>query len=57
VNTVWGLINLVLGTGIFIWKVPGSTPSMVDVINFLVGYWLMVANFGLLMDRFKGEDF
>ena len=52
VNVVWGLINFGLGTAGVIYL--GSSAQW---NGFLIGFWIVVAMFGLGMNHFKGEGF
>ena len=56
VNVVWGLINFIAGSAILWRRVSMESPNMVDAMNFLAAYWLVVAMFGFFMDHFRGED-
>lgn len=56
INVVWGLINFIAGSGVTWWQFSQGSPTMVDALNFLAAYWLVVAMFGLFMDHFRGDN-
>jgi len=56
VNVVWGLINFIAGSAILVWRISLESPNMVDAINFIACYWMIVAMFGFAMNMFRGND-
>ena len=56
VNVIWGLTNFVAGSAIFYWRVSIQAPTMVDILNFIAAYWVIVAMFGFAMNMFRGDD-
>ncbi len=52
VNFRWGLANLIAATLLSLWQISVTTISGGDIIMLLIGYWVMVAQFGFGIKRF-----
>jgi len=55
VNLRWGLSNFIVATILSVWQVSQNTVTGVSIITLLIGFWLMVAQFGLGIKRFLNE--
>jgi hypothetical protein len=55
VSLRWGLSNFIVATILSIWQVSQNTVTRVSIIALLIGFWLMVAQFGFGIKRFLNE--
>jgi hypothetical protein len=55
VNLSWGLSNFIVATILSVWQVSQNTVTGVSIITLLIGFWLMVAQFGFGIKRFLNE--
>ena len=51
-NVGWGLFNFILATALLWWRVSAEPPTSYDLASLLVGFWLVVIMFGVLLRRF-----
>jgi len=52
INFRWGLANFIAATALSFWQIAANNISGGAIIVLLIGFWLMVAQFGFGIKRF-----
>jgi hypothetical protein len=55
VSLRWGLSNFIVATLLSFWQISQHTVTGASMIILLIGFWLMVAQFGFGIKRFLNE--
>lgn len=55
VNFRWGLANFLVASALSLWQISANNLSGGAIIALLIGFWLMVAQFGFGIKGFLGD--
>ncbi len=55
INLSWGLSNFIAATLLSLWQINDKTFTGSALIMLLIGFWLMVAQFGFGIKRFLNQ--
>ena len=55
INFYWGLANFIAATALSFWQIYEKTYTGSALVFLLIGFWLMVAQFGLGIKKFLNK--